>query len=286
MTNVQPLQIDRLRALPKAEVHAHLEGCFEPDVLEQWATQAHVLMPRPRERLFEFEGLADFLHFLDWACGLASTRERLAELSYGYSRRLADGGAGYADVIINRTHWPAWYGRLSDMIDAIDAGLTAAEQDGLPPVGLCVSLLRTQSSDAAAELVDALVALRHPRVVALSIDGNEATAGRTGPRFADTAARGFDLKAEVPDQFAVIGYAPVGSTSTAPPLRALAAMASNVAAMSMLACAARAAAAKSRRATTLAKASAAKWKPLPVGLLTDSSGPLPLPRRTRSWLGW
>lgn len=189
MPNVQTPLIDRLRALPKAEVHAHLEGCFEPGVLEQWATQANVLMPRPRERLFEFEGLADFLQFLDWACGLASTGERLAELSYGYSRRLADGGAGYADVIVNPTHWPAWHGRLSHMIDAIDAGLTAAEQDGLPPVGLCVSLLRTQSSDAAAELVDALVALRHPRVMALSIDGNEAAGGRTGPRFAEAFRR-------------------------------------------------------------------------------------------------
>lgn len=141
-------------------------------------------MPRPREQLLQFEGLADFVHFLDWACGLASTRERLAELSCGYSRRLADGGAGYADVIVNPTHWRAWHGRLPDMIDAIDAGFAAAEQDGLPPVGLCVSLLRTQSADAAAELVDTLVLLRHPRVVALSIDGNEAAAGRTSPRFA------------------------------------------------------------------------------------------------------
>jgi adenosine deaminase len=180
---------DRLRALPKAEVHAHLEGCFEAGLLEQWAAQARVALPRPRERLFEFEGLADFLQFLDWACGLASTRERLAELSYGYSQRLADQGAGYADVIINPTHWPAWHGRLPAMIDAIDAGLRAAEQDGLPPVSLCVSLLRTQSSDAAAELVDTLVALRHPRVVALSIDGNEAAAGRTGPRFAEAFRR-------------------------------------------------------------------------------------------------
>jgi adenosine deaminase len=189
MPNAQTPHIDRLRALPKAEVHAHLEGCFEPSVLEQWAAQAGVPMPRPRDRLFEFEGLADFLHFLDWACGLASTRERLAELSYGFSKRLADSGAGYADVIVNPTHWTAWHGRLPDMIDAIDAGFTAAEQDGLPPVGLCVSLLRTQSTDAAAELVDTLVALRHPRVVALSIDGNEAAAGRTGPRFAEAFRR-------------------------------------------------------------------------------------------------
>jgi adenosine deaminase len=189
MTDTQPTHTDRLRALPKAEVHAHLEGCFEPTVLEQWARQAGVPMPRPREQLLRFEGLADLLHFLDWACGLASTRERLAELSYGFSKRLADGGAGYADVIVNPTHWTAWHGRLPAMIEAIDAGFTAAEQDGLPPVGLCVSLLRTQSSDAAAELVDALLALRHPRVVALSIDGNEAAAGRTGPRFAEAFRR-------------------------------------------------------------------------------------------------
>jgi adenosine deaminase len=92
-------------------------------------------------------------------------------------------------VIVNPTHWAAWHGRLPAMIDAIDAGFAAAEQDHLPPVGLCVSLLRTQSSDAAAELVDTLVALRHPRVVALSIDGNEAAAGRTGPRFAQAFRR-------------------------------------------------------------------------------------------------
>lgn len=189
MSDFPTSPLDRLRALPKAEVHAHLEGCFEPAVLEQWAIQAGVSMPRPRDRLLEFEGLADFLHFLDWACGLASTRERLAELSYGFSKRLADAGAGYADVIFNPTHWKGWHGRLPAMIDAIDAGFAAAEQDGLPPVGLCVSLLRTQSSAAAAELVDLLVDLRHPRVVALSIDGNEAAAGRTGPRFAEAFRR-------------------------------------------------------------------------------------------------
>jgi adenosine deaminase len=75
------------------------------------------------------------------------------------------------------------------MLDAMDAGFKAAEQDGLPSVGLCVSLLRTQSADEAIELVDALGSMRHPRVVALSVDGNEATAGRTGPRFADAFRR-------------------------------------------------------------------------------------------------
>jgi len=182
-------RLDRLRALPKAEVHVHLEGCFEAAMLQRWAHEAGASMPRPAEELFQFEGLGDFLHFLDWACGLASTRERLAGLAYAYSRRLAASGGGYADMIVNPTHWTAWHGRLHEMVDAIDAGFTEAEQDGLPPVGLCISLLRTQSGDAAAELVDSLIAMRHPRVVGLSVDGNEATAGRTGPRFAEAFAR-------------------------------------------------------------------------------------------------
>jgi len=183
-----PLQVQessRLKLLPKVEVHLHLEGCFEAATIAQWAKAEGVALPRPQEDLFKFSGLADFLGFLDLACGLAFTTERLVELSYGLSQRLADNGTGYADVIFNPTHWHAWHGRLGAMLDAMDAGFNAAEQDGLPSVGLCVSLLRTQSADEAIELVDALRSMRHPRVVALSVDGNEATAGRTGPRFAD-----------------------------------------------------------------------------------------------------
>jgi adenosine deaminase len=106
-------------------------------------------------------------------------------MAYDFCRRLHDDGTGYADVIVNPTHWSAWRGRLEAMIEALDRGFADAEQDGLPPVGLCVSLLRTQTADEAIEVVEQLIAMGSPRVVALSIDGNEAAAGRTGPRFAE-----------------------------------------------------------------------------------------------------
>jgi adenosine deaminase len=180
---------ERLRTLPKAEVHLHLEGCFEAATIAHWAQQENVALPRAQENLFQFSGLADFLGFLDLACGLASTPQRVAELCYGLCQRLADNGAGYADVIVNPTHWHAWHTRLPQMLDAMDAGFSAAEQDGLPGTGLCISLLRTQSADAATELVEWLSRSKHPRVVALSVDGNEATAGRTGARFAEAFRR-------------------------------------------------------------------------------------------------
>lgn len=188
-TPLQARDHSRLKSLPKADVHLHLEGCFEAATIAQWAKAEGVALPRPQEDLFRFSGLADFLGFLDLACGLASTTERLVKLAYGLSQRLADNGTGYADVIFNPTHWHAWHGRLGPMLNAMDAGFKEAEQDGLPSVGLCVSLLRTQSADAAVELVEALHGMRHPRVVALSVDGNEATAGRTGPRFAEAFRR-------------------------------------------------------------------------------------------------
>ncbi len=177
-------QAQRLLALPKAEVHVHLEGCFDADTLERWADEAAVPMPRPKDRLFAFQELTDFLQFLDWACGLANTADRLAELAYQFAQRLARDGTGYADVIINPTHWYSWKNQPKDLITALDIGFRAAEQDGLPPVGLCISLLRTQSASQASDLVDLLTDWRHPRVVALSVDGNEAASGRTGPKFA------------------------------------------------------------------------------------------------------
>jgi adenosine deaminase len=179
-----------LVALPKAEIHVHLEGCLEADDIVRLAGEAGVELPRPRERLFEFgSGLGDFLLFLDWACGLVRERDQMVALAYAFSRRMAASGTRYADAIINPMHWPSWQRRIPELVAALDEGFGAAERDGLTPVGLCISLLRQQSEDEAIELVERLVAMRHPRIVALSIDGNEAAAGRTGPRFAEAFRR-------------------------------------------------------------------------------------------------
>jgi adenosine deaminase len=185
------LTTDFVASLPKAEVHVHLEGCFEPADVERLAREAGEPLPRPVDRLFDLTGLdlSAFLEVLDWSCGLVRTPEQLARAGYAFAAREAKAGVRYADLIFNPTHWSAWRGRLDGFIDALDRGLREAEADGLPRVGLCVSLLRQQSASEALEVVDWLLERRHPRVVALSIDGNEAAAGRTGPRFADAFAR-------------------------------------------------------------------------------------------------
>jgi len=180
-----------ITSLPKAEVHVHLEGCFEPADLERLARESGETLPRPAEQLFDVTGLdlSAFLEILDWSCGLVRTSEQLARAAYAVAEREAQAGAGYADVIVNPSHWSPWRDRLDAFVDALDAGFVEAEADGLPRIGLCLSLLRQQRAAEALELVDWLVQRRHPRVVGLSIDGNEAAAGRTGPRFAEAFGR-------------------------------------------------------------------------------------------------
>ena len=180
------IDVAQVRSLPKAEVHVHLEGCFEPADIVQLADEVAEPM---RELDVSGADLSAFLEVLDWTCGLVRTPEQLARAAYRFAEREARSGVGYADLIVNPTHWSAWRDRLDDFVSSVDAGMTEAEQDGLPSVGLCISLLRQQNAAEALELVEWMLARRHPRVVALSIDGNEAAAGRTGPRFADAFPR-------------------------------------------------------------------------------------------------
>ena len=120
-------------ALPKAEVHVHLEGCFEIDDIVELARENRVPLPRPREHLLDFgSGLGTFLEFLDFICGLVRTPDQLAALARRFSERLAANGTRYADLIVNPTHWRYWSRRIPELIDALDAGFAGAEQDGLP----------------------------------------------------------------------------------------------------------------------------------------------------------
>lgn len=185
-TTTEPtVDAEWVRGLPKAEVHVHLEGSIPASVVREAARAAGLEVPPDDRDGFAFTDLASFLEHLDVSCRLVTERDQLYEIAYDYGRRNVHTGIRYADVIITPPHWPAWAHRLDELIDALDAGFADGEADGHMPVGLCISVQRKQSTAEAVELVEWILDRRHPRVVALSIDGNEAAVGRTGARFAD-----------------------------------------------------------------------------------------------------
>ena len=145
---------ERLRALPKAEVHIHLEGCLTRRCSKTGAL-AGVAMLRPREWLLQFERSPGFPHFLDWpavcrhARAFRRTRLRDEQAPSSRAARLRRPDL-QPDPLDSLARPPA-----REMVDAIDAGLAAAEHDGPTPVGLC-SELRAHSRRRLAELVDDL----------------------------------------------------------------------------------------------------------------------------------
>ncbi|MDA8072337.1 MAG: adenosine deaminase [Actinomycetota bacterium] len=169
-----PAHVDSqwLRLLPKAEVHVHVEGCVPLAVVG--------LVPADAK----FRDLASFLGFLDRSCGLVTDAAQLRAIACGIAERAAANGVRHVDVIVNPSHWPAWRGRLAEMLAALDGGFCEAEQTAAVTVAVCVSLLRTQAPAEAESLVDWLVEHRCRRVVGLSIDGDEAAAGASSRRFA------------------------------------------------------------------------------------------------------
>jgi adenosine deaminase len=172
---------DVMRALPKVELHVHLEGAFDADRIAQLADDVGEPLPRPRDQLFDFVDLDAFLDFLSWTCGLVRTPALAEQLGYDFASRAHRDGTRYAEVIVNPTHWHGW--DVGDLVEALAAGFDRAVHDGLADCRLLLSLLREQSGAEALALVHWMADRRPPRVVGLSVDGNEQRSGSTGARF-------------------------------------------------------------------------------------------------------
>jgi adenosine deaminase len=175
---------DWIRLLPKAEVHLHLEGCVPIDTVGVDDARRSGVELDLETGAPHFPDLGLFLAFLDRSCALITEGEQVENIAYEIAVRAAAGGVGHADVIFNPTHWPAWRTDLEGFVGHLDRGFAAGEADLGVTAGLCLSLKRTQPPGESVELVDWLLAARPDRIVALSVDGDEAVAGRTGERFA------------------------------------------------------------------------------------------------------
>lgn len=186
MTNVTR---EFVEGLPKVELHVHVEACISADTIEELAASLDVPMIRPKEELFRYSSLAEFLSIYEWWVDLLRTPEIAEQVAYNAARQMHDDGIVYAEVFTGPRYWA--HVDDHDQIEALCRGFERAARDGYADCFLIPSISREQSAEWSMDLVNWMAGV--DRVVGLGLDGNEEVLGRTSHKFVDVFARAAEL---------------------------------------------------------------------------------------------
>ena len=98
-----------IRGLPKAELHMHIEGSLEPDMMFRLAARNLVKLPYANVEeviaAYDFDSLQSFLDLYYLAAGVLMRRKDFTDLTEAYFDRLAADGGVYAEIFFDpQTH--------------------------------------------------------------------------------------------------------------------------------------------------------------------------------------
>jgi adenosine deaminase len=141
------------RELPKAELHVHIEGTLEPELVFELAERNKVTLPYADldalRRPFVFEDLQSFLDIYYANCGVLLTEEDFYDLTLAYLSTAADQGVRHAEIFFD----PQTHTRRGVSFETCITGIRRALQDGAATFGMSSGLimcfLRDLSEDAA-----------------------------------------------------------------------------------------------------------------------------------------
>jgi adenosine deaminase len=165
-----------LRALPKVELHLHLEGSMRPETARELsvlhgAPLPHGLTPDG----WRFDGSLDFIDNYVEACDLLRSLEDFRRLGEEVCEDLAATGVRYAEAVFSPSNHAArlddWTGPLEAVLDGLDAG---RRRTGVE-VRLTPDIVRDLGTLEAERVTDIAIAYADRGVVALNCAGSERT---------------------------------------------------------------------------------------------------------------
>jgi adenine deaminase len=165
-----------LRTLPKAELHLHIEGTLEPELLFELAGRNQVDLAYPSveavRAAYVFEDLQSFLDIYYAGCAVLHTERDFHDLTRAYLRRAADQGVRHAEIFFD----PQSHTDRGVPFEVVLQGITAALAEGERDLGitsrLILCFLRHLSADAAMATLE--TALPHRDVItAVGLDSSE-----------------------------------------------------------------------------------------------------------------
>ncbi|MDB5442768.1 MAG: add [Phenylobacterium sp.] len=162
--------------LPKAELHLHIEGSLEPELMFELARRNRIALPfasvEAVRAAYAFSNLQDFLDIYYQGAGVLQTEDDFRDLALAYFRRVAADGCRHVELFFDpQTHTDRGI-PFAVAADGLLAGMAQAEASFGITAKLILCFLRHLDEDAAFATLRAAEPYLD-RIAAVGLDSSE-----------------------------------------------------------------------------------------------------------------
>jgi len=167
---------DFIGGLPKAELHLHIEGSLEPELMFELARRNRIALPfasvESVRAAYAFSNLQDFLDIYYQGAGVLQTEADFRDLALAYFRRVGADGCRHVELFFDpQTHTDRGL-PFSVAIEGLLAGMAEAERQFGITSKLILCFLRHLDEDAAFATLRAAEPWLD-RIVGVGLDSSE-----------------------------------------------------------------------------------------------------------------
>jgi adenosine deaminase len=179
-----------IERLPKAELHLHLEGTLEPEMMFELARRNGIKLPYPSvdalRAAYKFRNLQEFLDLYYQGTNVLRERRDFHDLTWAYMKKARQQTVLHAEVFFDPQAHTRRGVPFADVIEGIDEALRAAEHRLGLTSRLILCFLRDLDVEDAMAVLDRALAYKD-RIVAVGLDSAEV--GNPPAKFTEAFAR-------------------------------------------------------------------------------------------------
>ena len=182
-----------IASLPTAELHLHIEGTLEPEMVFELAERNSVALPfesvEDLREAYQFTSLQSFLDLYYDCMAVLQTRDDFRILGERYLTRAYDQGVRHAEIFFDAQAHTARGVPAEDVLDGLLDALNAGARRGITG-GLILSFLRDRPVEEALETLESLA---HRAGDLLGVGLDSAEVGHPPELFTPVFARAKEL---------------------------------------------------------------------------------------------
>ena len=165
-----------IQGLPKVELHLHIEGSLEPELLFELAQRNNIDIPyeSPQElrKAYEFEDLQSFLDIYYQGANALRTEQDFYDLTWAYLERCKADNVIHTEIFFD----PQTHTDRGIEFETVINGIHRAMQDGNEQLGITSQIiacfLRHLSEESAIETLQSIIK-HQDKIIGVGLDSSE-----------------------------------------------------------------------------------------------------------------